>query len=56
MWKLVSYIGEEHRQSVFENTVLKRGSKRGEVTGDWKEMRDEELNNLYFTPNVIMMI
>jgi hypothetical protein len=41
---------------VFENRVLRRmfGSKRDEVTGDWREL-DEELRNLYPSPNMIMM-
>jgi hypothetical protein len=34
---------------VFENRVLRRifGSKRGEVTGDWRKLHNEELHNLY---------
>jgi hypothetical protein len=26
------------------------------VTGDWKKLRNEELHNLYFSPNIIRMI
>jgi hypothetical protein len=38
--------------------VLRRifGPRRGEVTGDWKELHNEELHNLYFSPNIINMI
>jgi hypothetical protein len=43
---------------VFENRVLRRifGSKRDEVTGDWRKLHNEELHNLYSSPNIIRMI
>jgi hypothetical protein len=43
----------EHRPRVFENRVLKRifGPKRDEVTGDWRKLHNEELHNLYSSPN-----
>jgi len=39
---------------VFENRVLRRviGPKRDEVTGEWKKLHNEELNNLYCSPNI----
>ena len=39
---------EEHRLRVFQNTVLRRifGPKREEVTGEWRKLHDEELNDL----------
>jgi hypothetical protein len=42
---------------VFENRVLRRifGPKRDEVTGDWRKLHNEELHNLYFSPNIITM-
>jgi hypothetical protein len=42
-------LREEHRLRVFENRVLRRifGSKRDEVTGDWRRLHNEELNDLY---------
>jgi hypothetical protein len=47
---------------VFENRVLRRirvfGPKRDEVTGvrrNWREMHNEELNNLYSSPSKIIM-
>jgi hypothetical protein len=43
---------------VFENRVLRRifGSKRGEVTGEWIRLHNEELNDLYSPPNIIRVI
>jgi hypothetical protein len=44
---------EEHRLRVFENRVLRGifGPKRGEVTGDWRKLHNEELHNLNSSPN-----
>jgi sorting nexin-29 len=46
-WSLT--LREESRLKVFENRVLRRlfGSKRDEVTGEWRKLNNEELNNLY---------
>jgi hypothetical protein len=41
---------------VFENTVLRRKFKKDEVTGDWRKLHNEELHNLYSSPNIIRMI
>jgi hypothetical protein len=43
---------------VFENRVLRRifGPKRDHVTGDCRKLHNEELHNLYSSPNVIIMI
>jgi hypothetical protein len=43
---------------VFENRVLRRifGLKRGEVTGKWKKLHNEELRGLYSSPSIIRMI
>jgi hypothetical protein len=43
---------------VFENRVLRRifGPRRDEVTGDWRKVHNEELHNLYYSPNIIRMI
>jgi hypothetical protein len=43
---------------VFENRVLRRifGPKREEAAGDWRRLRNEELHNLYASPNVIRVI
>jgi len=50
-------LREERRLTVFENRVLRIfGSKRDEVTGQWKEMHDVELNDLYSSPNIVRVI
>jgi hypothetical protein len=43
---------------MFENRVLRRifGPRRDEVTGDWRELHNEGLHNLYSSPNIIRMI
>jgi hypothetical protein len=43
---------------VFENGVLRIifGLKREEVTGEWRRLHNEELHNLYVSPNVIRAI
>jgi hypothetical protein len=40
---------------VFENRVLRRifGPRRDEVTGEWRKLHNEELHNLYSSPNII---
>jgi hypothetical protein len=51
-------LRKEHRLRVFENRVLRGifGPKRDEVTGRWRKMHNEELHNLYSSPNIIRMI
>ena len=43
---------------MFENWVLRRifGPKRDEVTGEWRKLRNEELNDLYCSPNIVWAI
>jgi hypothetical protein len=43
---------------VFENRVLRRifGPKRVEVTGEWRQLHNYELNGLYPSPNIVQMI
>jgi hypothetical protein len=42
---------------VSENRVLRRifGSQRDEVTGGWGILLDEELHNLYSSPNIMII-
>ena len=51
-------LKEERRLRVFENKVLRMivGSKRDEVTGEWRRLRNEEHYALYFSPNIIQVI
>ena len=46
-WSLT--LREGRRLRVFENRMLRRifGPKRDEVTGDWRKLHNEELNDLY---------
>jgi hypothetical protein len=43
---------------VFENGVLRRifGQKRDEVIGGWRQLHNDELNNLYSLMSIIRMI
>ena len=55
-WSLT--LREEHRLRVFENMVLRGifGSKRDTVTGEWRKLHNEELNDLYCSPNIVRVI
>ena len=55
-WSLT--LREERRPRVFENRVLRRifGPKRDEITGEWGKLHNEELNNLYSSPNIVRVI
>jgi hypothetical protein len=48
----------DRRLRVFDNRVLRRifGPKRVEITGEWRKLHKEELNDLYSSPNVIRVI
>ena len=51
-------LREERSLTVFENRVLRRifGPKRDEVTGEWRKLHIEELNDLYYSPNIVQVI
>jgi len=48
---------EVRKLRVFENMVLRRifGPRRDEVTGEWRRLHNEELNDLY-SPNIVRVI
>ena len=56
IWLLT--LREEHKLRVFENRVLRRifGPKRDGVTGEWRKLHNEELNDLYSSPNIVRVI
>ena len=55
-WSLI--LREERRLRVFENRTMRRifGPKWDEVTGEWRNLRNEELNDLYCSPNIVRVI
>jgi hypothetical protein len=48
-------LRNKHRLRVFDNRVLRRifAPKTDEVIEKWRKLHSEELNDLYFTPNII---
>ena len=55
-WSLT--LREERKLRVFENMVLRRifGPRRDEVTGEWRRLHNDELNDLYCSPNIVGVI
>ena len=55
-WSLT--LREEGKLRVFENMVLRRifGPRRDEVTEEWRRLHNEELNDLYSSPNIVRVI
>ena len=55
-WSLT--LREERKLRVFENSVLRRifRPRRDEVAGEWRRLHDEELNDLYSSPNIVWVI
>ena len=55
-WSLT--LREERKLRVFENMVLRRifAPRKEEVTGEWWRLHNEELNDLYFAPNIVRVI
>jgi len=51
-------LQEERKLRVFENMVLRRifGPRTDEVTGEWRRLHNEELNDLYSSPDIVRVI
>ena len=50
-------LREERKLRVFENMVLRIfGPRRDEITGEWRRSHNEELNDLYSSPNIVRVI
>ena len=55
-WSLT--LREERKPRLFENVVLRRTfvPRRDEVTGEWRRLHNEELNDFYCSPNIVRVI
>jgi hypothetical protein len=50
-------LREEHRLRVFENRVLRRiFGPKSEEDGSWRKLHNDELHNLYSSPNIVRVI
>jgi hypothetical protein len=53
-WSLI--LREERMLEVFENRLRIFGSESDEVTGKWRKLHNEELNDLYSSPGIVRLI
>jgi hypothetical protein len=51
-------LREERRLRVFENRVLSKifRSRRDEITGEWRKLHNEEINDLHSSSNIVRSI
>jgi len=51
-------LREEWNLRVFQNVVLRRifGPRRDEVTEEWRRLHNDEINDLYSSPNILWVI
>jgi len=66
IWPVVLYgcetcsltLREERKLRVFVKMVLRRisGPRRDEVTAEWRRLHNEELNDLYCSPNIVRVM
>jgi hypothetical protein len=49
---------KERRLRLFENRMLSRiiGPRREEVTGEWRKLHYDGLNDMYSSPNIFRMV
>jgi hypothetical protein len=55
---MIMSVREEHRLEAFESRVLRRifGPKREKMVGGWWKLHNEELHDLYSSPNIVRII
>jgi hypothetical protein len=53
-WSLT--LREEHRLRVFENRMLRIFGPKREEDGSWRKLHNDELHNLYSSPNIVRVI
>jgi hypothetical protein len=51
-------LKKKFRLRYFKNRVLRRifGPKRDQVAGEWRKLHNQELNDLYCSPNIIIRV
>jgi hypothetical protein len=53
-WSLT--LGEEHKLRVYENRVLRIFGLEREEDRSWRKLHNDELHNLYSSPNIVRVI